>query len=464
MGNSTSEAKAKVIVPQVPEPDERFDKATGKYFVRHKADWSNCTSWVDNKKHQLVENKFGRSNKILSKYKEHKETVLAKYVSIGDYILIEKMGFEGLNCYGGSYDGKRLRVPRTDDVVSSKKHLFTKNQFPYHLIGSIKHYIIFCVVPLTTDEVDEIIAQQDVLKNGEIIWWVNPPKTQSMPTVWHCQILCKGGNKGNGNGNDNGSYKHVSDGISGKDGRITSGDNSSDDDDESDKDDDKSDLEETPVPDTPESESGSDGRLKIRMVQHRKDGIDSETGLTLSISHDHYSEQSRSYEIRLKEANVNMTPKKSPKRWKDIEKEKEREKRRQEKEKEKEKEKKRKKDSGGDYSDSESINSMSGSNNGGGKHPKNSKKKKKDVKNGKHNKNDSKSKHVRKNSKDKNKNKKHRKDSNSNSKRKHSRKNSGSRDRSKSPSKTKSKSKSKNTKIDKDIDTQKDAQGIQSPK
>ena len=70
-----------------PEPDEGFDESIGKYFVKNKATWKNCKEWIDNENHILKERRFGRTKSQLNKYKEHKNTILSKYVSVGDYIL-----------------------------------------------------------------------------------------------------------------------------------------------------------------------------------------------------------------------------------------------------------------------------------------------------------------------------------------------------------------------------------------
>ena len=68
------------------------------------------------------------------------------------------------------------------------------NGFEYNLDKSIAHYLIFCVVTLNNDQVDDLISNQQELKDCDIVWWVNPPKMKSIPTLWHCQVLARNRN------------------------------------------------------------------------------------------------------------------------------------------------------------------------------------------------------------------------------------------------------------------------------
>ena len=150
------------------------------------ANWHYCNLWIDNEKHVSNETKFGRTDKQWFDYGIHRDRVLSKYETMGDFILGEKFGFNSITT-----ENDRLKVTVTDEMIKSKEYLFDVNDFPYHLEESIDHHLIFCVVPLTVQETNDIIKKQDIFKNRDVLWWVNPTHMQSIPTLWHCQILSR---------------------------------------------------------------------------------------------------------------------------------------------------------------------------------------------------------------------------------------------------------------------------------
>ena len=69
--------------------------------------------------------------------------------------------------------------------------LLMPNEFPYHLEENISHYLLWRVVPMTFEEVDNYIATNETLNKCDILWWVNPMWIKSVKGVWHCHILAR---------------------------------------------------------------------------------------------------------------------------------------------------------------------------------------------------------------------------------------------------------------------------------
>jgi hypothetical protein len=87
-------------------------------------------------------------------------------------------------------DKKRdLRVHILKRYLKNKRYALVPNAFPYELRKGIDHYVLFAVEPV------EPLAISTLLKlsfpGRPILWYINEPHLQSIPTVWHCQVFVK---------------------------------------------------------------------------------------------------------------------------------------------------------------------------------------------------------------------------------------------------------------------------------
>eukprot|EP01083_Nonionella_stella_P162410 533194_1 len=152
--------------------------------------WKQCKLWIadhtlcDEGVHTLV-----RTPIIQQKYEEQQTHVSKYYVNYSDYIKhkifknkVRKMHIETMN-----KDNKCLTTQLTAVNSNQPQAILISNDFGYHLEKGVHHLVLFSTQPINEDQINTMIEEQH--PNKRYLWWRNPVSKQSIPDIWHVQVL-----------------------------------------------------------------------------------------------------------------------------------------------------------------------------------------------------------------------------------------------------------------------------------
>lgn len=130
-----------------------------------------------------------RSPIIIKKYEEEKEIIKNKRLSVKDYILVKKFGFN--SCYyqiliDGKFEQKMKAGEPENKIISKFKLL--KNDYPYH---GFNHNILW----INSNDLETIRNALEITKLDyagiDYIYFQNEPKNQSVDSITHFHFLSK---------------------------------------------------------------------------------------------------------------------------------------------------------------------------------------------------------------------------------------------------------------------------------
>jgi hypothetical protein len=132
---------------------------------------------------------------------------LARYATIGDYILVRNFGFgtapaaEGGGS-GGEGEGGALRA--VPPAGFRRAVTWAANDFPYHVSAGIEHHLVWSAGSSDSDaeggggaralsqaEVDACVAAHRDAAEWETLTFVNPVRLQSVTNVWHAHCMSR---------------------------------------------------------------------------------------------------------------------------------------------------------------------------------------------------------------------------------------------------------------------------------
>ena len=164
-------------------------------------------------------------------YRAESRLLRSEWRSIGDYVLVDKFGFErqpvrlpvvagtdadadeGGVGVGGVWEA---RPPLANSTTT--RVVLCPNDFPYYLPPHVTHWVLWKINGSVTDA--DIERAEDDLKAGKVVWplageanccggssgggcspravtatmhWVNPPHLKSLAEIDHAHILCLSG-------------------------------------------------------------------------------------------------------------------------------------------------------------------------------------------------------------------------------------------------------------------------------
>ncbi|KAL1920967.1 uncharacterized protein VTP21DRAFT_11602 [Calcarisporiella thermophila] len=70
-----------------------------------------------------------------------------------------------------------------------KQYAFRVNDFPYALEPEIQHHVLWSPAPIDASTVKAIVDKE--LPNREWVWFINPVKYQSIPSLFHVHIMSR---------------------------------------------------------------------------------------------------------------------------------------------------------------------------------------------------------------------------------------------------------------------------------
>merc|ERR1712013_480284 len=85
-------------------------------------------------------------------------------------------------------DGVEEEVTKLKAVDSdASSAVLLPNDFEYHLEDGIEHLVLFSTESLDKDRVESMVKEQ--YPTQHFLWWRNPIARQTIPDIWHVQVL-----------------------------------------------------------------------------------------------------------------------------------------------------------------------------------------------------------------------------------------------------------------------------------
>ncbi len=152
--------------------------------------WEECKKWVKNDGTISEQGSTGlrRTLAMENRYKLQREDRGSKWVSYADFI----------RCHVFKQKHEEVKVKRSNEEVVLLKSPKKKgrrlsnlqiNDFPYTFAENIEHAVLFSTDSMDKKNVERMIEEK--YPNKEYLWWRNPANKQSIPDVWHVQVLIK---------------------------------------------------------------------------------------------------------------------------------------------------------------------------------------------------------------------------------------------------------------------------------
>merc|ERR1712013_635893 len=145
--------------------------------------WEDCQRYiVDN---AITEEGIAgliRLGSVDKLYEKEREETKASYVSYADFIKHNKLQFE---VEPASADSSKLKA------FDRKEHFcaLLRNEFGYHINSDIMHYVLWSTKKEDAAKVKEMVTARH--PGNEYLWWRNPARRQSVPDVFHLQVLVR---------------------------------------------------------------------------------------------------------------------------------------------------------------------------------------------------------------------------------------------------------------------------------
>lgn len=142
--------------------------------------WDAAASLVRSGRVELL----GRDARTLEAYDARRAWLAERYASPGDYIMERAFGYPVAEDARGRLAAVRAHQPSATVAVMD-------NEFPYAFRPEdrVRHAVLWSLVPLGRDEVERLA--REMAGGGEVLWWVNKPARQSVPSLFHAHVLLR---------------------------------------------------------------------------------------------------------------------------------------------------------------------------------------------------------------------------------------------------------------------------------
>ena len=151
-----------------------------KLVTKTKISWKHLTKLISDE-HKLMEHLF-RLPDIQRNYYLHRSKVNKMYTTFEDYIKISLFRFGSID----DNDGRIMSYPTPTSLTRS----WNENVYPYSLRKGIRHYNIWSLSSMSSQEVETMIKTCIPLSK-HVLWFVNEPHDMSVPGIWHCHVFWK---------------------------------------------------------------------------------------------------------------------------------------------------------------------------------------------------------------------------------------------------------------------------------
>ncbi|MEW5306469.1 MAG: hypothetical protein WDW36_008931 [Sanguina aurantia] len=213
----TSEAKAKAPAEAPKTEAEAAVIASGKYTVETPRTWKEVTCYAKDGSCKALAN-LDRSAAQFLEYDAFREKTLKKWSSMPDYVVTRVFGGEPTQGEVCAMDQRsahsspctRSLAPETNPPSlptvtppraqhsylgtlqlqdTSTLMCMPLQDFPYNLANGLTHHNLWSTQPLAPDMTQALLEM--FLPGRELTWWENPTVLQSMPELWHVQVVSR---------------------------------------------------------------------------------------------------------------------------------------------------------------------------------------------------------------------------------------------------------------------------------
>ncbi|GAM21988.1 hypothetical protein SAMD00019534_051630, partial [Acytostelium subglobosum LB1] len=141
---------------------------------------------------------LGRKDQHQQRMREHSLWVKDNYFTLRDYILSVFFDFPVLDIDADNLEAsnninskKKKRVIVPDNV--EQRIVFRPNDFPYNCQDDITHYVLWCLLPLSMDEVRQYLQHHHSLGeySERYVCFQNPVYLQSIKDVFHYHVFVR---------------------------------------------------------------------------------------------------------------------------------------------------------------------------------------------------------------------------------------------------------------------------------
>eukprot|EP01083_Nonionella_stella_P293471 998048_1 len=152
--------------------------------------WEQVKKWVKNDGRIAEEGSktLRRTPSMTNQYELQKEDRKQKWVTYADFV----------RCYVFEQQSEKVKVTKNNRKCTLQKSprkrgkvvcKLKPNDFPYNLAENVQHLVLFSFDSTDKYHIERMIEKQ--YPEQEYLWWRNPTKYQSIPDVWHVQVLVK---------------------------------------------------------------------------------------------------------------------------------------------------------------------------------------------------------------------------------------------------------------------------------
>ena len=135
---------------------------------------------------------LGRSESQQRVYDQFYDKILGEWDSVGDYILVEKLGIP-LEIESSETKSRKKKAARPFPTNMKNVVKCIPNDFPYYFDDDVKHFILWKVdSEVNENDISNSIA--DLKKEFYSIdsaFYINPPHLKSIPEVSHAHIVLR---------------------------------------------------------------------------------------------------------------------------------------------------------------------------------------------------------------------------------------------------------------------------------
>ena len=134
---------------------------------------------------------MGRKSSDLEKYHNATKKMKETYVSVSDFIRIDKFNFS--SSLDASTNKLQASVPNSASPTTAPLLKLVVNDFPYNFSPDVTHMVLWKVGEgaITGSEIEA--AVEELRREGaeECSWWINPPHLKSIKDLDHAHILAR---------------------------------------------------------------------------------------------------------------------------------------------------------------------------------------------------------------------------------------------------------------------------------
>jgi hypothetical protein len=127
-----------------------------------------------------------RNADVLTLYRAFRAELVNEWATVTDY-LVATVFSEHASVLLQDDGRKKAKLLVVDEQVK----VWRPNDFPYDFEAGVKHYCLWCTVPLSRNTIIYEIALKFCPDEYDYLFFINPPSLQSIRNLWHCHVMVR---------------------------------------------------------------------------------------------------------------------------------------------------------------------------------------------------------------------------------------------------------------------------------